>query len=480
MAATLLCWRSDGGARLDDQSLLLLRGQLGSILTGTVFLFVGLSACVIGTIRRRGEFRILEWFGLFIGMYGTRMLVEAASILRVAPNSGWPPAVIVIIDYLLVVPALLFWAELGTGSFRRLSQMGALAGVGIAIVGLGLFFTTGSDGKVRPYNSLLAIGMLLVVGIVAVVPQFSRKFLVIQSRVLAVCMPVIFSVAMYVNLGGLLGFRPLTNLEPPAFALFVCSIGYVAAQKVFANERRLLSIESELEIARRIQTSILPTTIPEVNHLRIAVSYRPMTAVAGDFYEFIQVDQHRVGVLVADVSGHGVPAALIASMIKVAVQSVGSCAHEPAEVLGGLNRILSGQLREQFVSAAYLWVDTEIATAWYSAAGHPPLLCWREGSLERIESNGLLFGVAAESDYPVRGMPLHSGDRFLLYTDGVVEPENAAGDSFGDCKLEQVVRSSQSRSPVEFSSQLLSEIRRWQPASMTQQDDITLIVIDVV
>jgi hypothetical protein len=85
-----------------------------------------------------------------------------------------------------------------------------------------------------------------------------------------------------------------------------------------------------------------------------------MTAVAGDFYEFIPVDQHRVGFLVADVSGHGVPAALIAAMIKVAMQSLVRCAHQPREVLRGLNRILSGQLRAQLVSAAYLWFDMEL------------------------------------------------------------------------------------------------------------------------
>jgi hypothetical protein len=108
-----------------------------------------------------------------------------------------------------------------------------------------------------------------------------------------------------------------------------------------------------------------------------------MTAVAGDFYEFIPVDQNRVGVLVADVSGHGVPAALIEAMIKVAMQSVASCAREPREGLRGL--ILSGQLRGQLISAAYLWLDTETGKALYSAAGHPPLLCWQAGRLERIE-----------------------------------------------------------------------------------------------
>jgi serine phosphatase RsbU (regulator of sigma subunit) len=262
--------------------------------------------------------------------------------------------------------------------------------------------------------------------------------------------------------------------------VFLLSFGYVAVQVAFANERRLLSIENELEVARQLQFSILPTSIPEVRNLRIAVAYRPMTAVAGDFYEFIPVDQKQVGFLVADVTGHGVPAALIASMIKVAMQSVVTCAHDPREVLCGLNRILFGQLHDQFFSAAYLWLDTENLKGLYSAAGHPPLLRWRAGKLERIESNGLLFGVIPDPDYPVCDLQIYSGDRFLLCTDGVIEPENARGDSFGNVRLEQVIRENQSRPPSELSDKLLAEIRHWQPASVSQQDDITLLVIDVV
>jgi sigma-B regulation protein RsbU (phosphoserine phosphatase) len=125
-------------------------------------------------------------------------------------------------------------------------------------------------------------------------------------------------------------------------------------------------------------------------------------------------------------------------------------------------------------------VDTEHGKALYSAAGHPPLLRWRDGRLERIESNGLLFGIVPDPDYPVCDLSIHTGDRFLLCTDGVIEPQNARGDSFGDKKLEEVVRNNQSRPASELSDQLLSEIRLWRPASLAQQDDITLIVIDVV
>jgi len=254
----------------------------------------------------------------------------------------------------------------------------------------------------------------------------------------------------------------------------------VAADKVFRDERRLLALENELAIAREIQASTLPSGVPEIDNLCIYAAYRPMTAVSGDFYEFLPVDPKRLGILVADVSGHGVPAALIAAMMKMAVKSIVPCAHSPGDVLQGLNRMLSGQPRDQFVTAAYLFLETRNYLARYSAAGHPPLLLLRQGTLQRIESNGLVFGVMPEPGYPVCDIPLGPGDRLLLYTDGVLEPQNAGGESFGERRLEQVVRKNQSRPPAELVAQVLSEIRLWQPASLAQQDDITLIVIDIL
>jgi len=207
-----------------------------------------------------------------------------------------------------------------------------------------------------------------------------------------------------------------------------------------------------------------------------------MTAVAGDFYEFLSVDEHRIGFLIADVSGHGVSAALIASMIKVAVQSVAAHAANPAELLRQLGGVLSADLRGQFVSAAYLWIDTEAAIALYSAAGHPPLLHWHaaNSSLERITSNGALFGVPFETEYPVRELPCSPGDRFLLYTDGISEPENEVGEAFAESNLEQIVHDNPSVSADELSRQVLTQLASWQPAATPQQDDLTLIVIEAL
>ncbi len=207
-----------------------------------------------------------------------------------------------------------------------------------------------------------------------------------------------------------------------------------------------------------------------------------MTEVAGDFYEFLPVDKHRIGLLITDVSGHGVPAALIASMIKVAVQSVAAHAANPPELLRQLRNILSGDLRGQFVSAAYLWIDTETGIARYSAAGHPPLFYWRaaDSSLARITSNGALIGVPFETEYPVRELTCSAGDRFLLYTDGISEAENEVGESFGDSKLEGIVHDNPSVSADELSRQILTQLSSWRPASTPQQDDLTLIVIEAL
>ncbi len=151
-------------------------------------------------------------------------------------------------------------------------------------------------------------------------------------------------------------------------------------------------------------------------------------------------------------------------------------------MLGGLNRILSSEAQGQFASAAYVWIDTENRNARYSAAGHPPLLCWRNtrGELQRIQSNGLLLGVEPDSEYPVCSVPLEPSDRFLLYTDGVTETENAAGEEFGNRQLERVVRNNRLQTASELSRQVLSEVQRWRPATVNQQDDITLIVVDVL
>ncbi len=464
------------------QPLVITGDQLLGVIAGTAFVFAGLSACCIAAMRRRSGIRVVLWLGVWSVLYGIQPLAD--SLIAAARMPRWfqvsVPYADVIHNYFVLVVASLAFLELTTGKIRLLMKPVIFAGLAIAVAGMGFFVVTGSRNRLILYNQILATCLLLILVIVVALPGLSRKFLVLPNRgVLAAGMLFFVMEALYVNLARPLGYQTSHFLDDLGFAALLFALGYVAMQRVYANEQHLLSIENELAIAHRIQTSILPGASPELSNLRISAAYRPMTAVAGDFYDFIPVDENRVGVLVADVSGHGVPAALVAGMIKIALQSILPSADDPREVMRGLNRVLSGQLHDQFVTASYLWIDTENHIARYSAAGHPPMLWWRGDKLERIESNGLLFGVMSEPDYPVFEMTINPGDRFLLYTDGVTEPENAGGEPFGDDKLEQVVRRNKSRPQSELVEQLLSEIRQWQPSSMVQQDDITLIVIDV-
>jgi sigma-B regulation protein RsbU (phosphoserine phosphatase) len=472
------------GMNTADAALETLRAQVVDIVLGTIFLSIGATACAIAAIRWRRGVRILVWLGIFCGMFGLQKLVQTPAVLAVLPHAlkSATPYVSTAVMYLLLVSALFAWRELSLGKLRLLIQLEIFAGLAIALAGIGTFVLGGPDDKWMFYNNLLAVFTMLVLLTVVLVPKFS-KFLVISNHRILTAATLIFALeVLYTNLSSVLHYRVLPMVDSLGFAALLFSLGYVALEILFTNERRLLSIETELETARQIQSSILPARVPELENLRIAASYLPMTAVAGDFYQFVRSDNNHLGILVADVSGHGIPAALISSMIKVAMQSVAVHADDPAQVLGGLNRILSSEAHGQFASAAYVWIDTENRNALYSAAGHPPLLRWRNtrGEMQRIESNGLLFGVEPDSEYPVCSVPLEPSDRFLLYTDGVTETENVAGEAFGDRQLERVVRNNRLQPASELSRQVLSELQRWRPAAVNQQDDITLIVVDVL
>jgi hypothetical protein len=182
--------------------------------------------------------------------------------------------------YLAVVFGSLSFLELSLGKMRFLNQAAAFVGLAIAVGGIGFFVLTGSNDKLMLYNNLLEVCLVLVLMTVVAVPRLSRKYFDLPDRrVLATGMFVFTIEALYSNLSRNLGFETLRILDHLGFAILLCSFGYVALQLVFANERRLLSVENELAIAREIQTSILPSGVPEINNLCISAAYRPMTAV---------------------------------------------------------------------------------------------------------------------------------------------------------------------------------------------------------
>jgi sigma-B regulation protein RsbU (phosphoserine phosphatase) len=245
--------------------------------------------------------------------------------------------------------------------------------------------------------------------------------------------------------------------------------------------QRLAAIQNELEMARKIQLSILPREVPRIEGLEIAARYIPMTSVAGDFYDFLPVDEKRFGALVADVSGHGVPAALVASMLKIALGAQAPHASDPARVLHGLNQALCGKFATHFVTAAYLFVDTEQGTVDYAGAGHPPVIFYRrsEGTARAVQQNGLFLGMFPQAKYSGVRVPLEAGDRCAVYTDGVSEAHNGEKEEFGSDRLRELLEASPELPSDAFADRVLGAVTAWTGRSADEghDDDVTLLVI---
>jgi phosphoserine phosphatase RsbU/P len=246
--------------------------------------------------------------------------------------------------------------------------------------------------------------------------------------------------------------------------------------------RQLLYLNNEMEMAQEIQLSILPHQTPTLKGLEIASRYLPMSSVAGDFYDYIVVDEKHVGILVADVSGHGLPAALIASMLKFALAAQSAHASDPALVLAGLNRSMCGQFKHHFVTAVYVFVDMEKNTVSYAGAGHPPLLLWRTSTAcaSEVTENGLLIGMFPKATYSLVEIPLEPGDKFVIYTDGILETRSPSGQEFGADLFKEFLEANHNLNADAFADLLLAELNAWSehPNGEGREDDITLLVID--
>jgi serine phosphatase RsbU (regulator of sigma subunit) len=275
-------------------------------------------------------------------------------------------------------------------------------------------------------------------------------------------------------------FWGLFPLEPFAMLLFMASVGYLVARRMLSSERALVAMSRELELARKIQQSILPRSLPEVPGLEAAACYLPMSQIGGDFYDFDVHHAGRLGLIVADASGHGVPAALVASMVKIAFAAETERIDRPALALANINRTLCDRFEGAYVTAGCAFIDPVGLTLRCSNAGHPaPLLRRRDGRVEAVGEHGLLLAFDPRARYTEAEVSLQPGDRIVFYSDGLIEAANPRDEFFGDARFAQVVTEGAPSSPREFVEHLLRELRAWTGPDTVLQDDVTVVVVDV-
>ena len=449
-----------------DEVLWLFHRDEPFLFLGAAFTTVALLCAAFSLLRRKFD-PLLLWLAAFAFLYGQRLWLETNLLGITLAGKETFLRLRWAVNFLTPVPAFFFFQSAGLIPRRGRPFMFALV-----FLFLGLAITTLMVGRIpllHTINNVLVIGALPWLLLRTYLQgRVSRDFVVMRWGLL--CFVVL---ALWDNTIGDFWLR--TSLEPYGFAVFLCCLGYVAARRALNRDLELGEIQKELELAQRIQLSLLPGTCPSTDAFEIAARYVPMKSVAGDFYDVIAADADHVGLLIADVSGHGVPAALIASMVKMAAVSQRDNAAHPAQLLSGMNRALCGNTQGQYVTAAYVFVDGESKELRYAAAGHPSMMHLRNGMVTEIAENGLLLAAVDDITYTEVVVPLEPGDRLLLYTDGMVEARNAAGAMFGEAALFAALEQSAGLATDVAADRIIASVQQWAPS---QDDDLTLLVCD--
>jgi sigma-B regulation protein RsbU (phosphoserine phosphatase) len=433
---------------------------------GAASVTVGLVVVGFMLVRRRFD-RLLSFFAWFAILYGERLWLKSSMLRLMEPPSHFRLQFDMALSCLVAVPAFLFFQETGLGG-----RAGRVIAYTVCLVEMALIAAVFIGVPISLIGDMNS-GLVIAASLPLLVLAFRQREAGRDVVVFRLGLLIFVGFVLWGNTRNLL--RHSAPEEGYGFALFLCCLGYVAAKRALDRDQQLASLHQELEVAKRIQLSILPTGFPASEHFTVAARYVPMTAVAGDFYEFLSPVGPRTGLFVADVSGHGVPAALIASMVKMAINSQRQHAPRPERLMTGVNEALCGNTQGQFVTAAYVYLDAERGEFCYAAAGHPPMLLLRQGQVSAIEENGLLMGVFSSAAYIATQRALVPGDRLLLYTDGVIEAANGGEEEFGQERLGKLLAASAGMTVKELADRILSTVQDWAP---TQMDDLTVVVCD--
>lgn len=247
-------------------------------------------------------------------------------------------------------------------------------------------------------------------------------------------------------------------------------------QSVEKGAQQLEMQAQEMQRAREIQQSLLPKEIPQLEGFEVAAAWRPAREVSGDYYDVFKLDEHRLGVCIADVVGKGVAAALLMANVQAAVRAYASSAENAAQLCTKVNRLLCENLATgKFVTFLYGVLNNETRTFDYCNAGNVCPVLVSQGTVRSIAVGGAVLGVFPEWQYESANLALGPGDRLLLVTDGITEASDAAEQEFGEEKLAEAALRHSKRTASEISRLLLEEVSAFCDSHF--HDDATLLVI---
>jgi phosphoserine phosphatase RsbU/P len=248
-----------------------------------------------------------------------------------------------------------------------------------------------------------------------------------------------------------------------------------------ALNKKNLQLKSDLALAVDVQKSLLPKDFPTDLPINFFPKYLPSKYIGGDFYDIIRLDKDRLGIIISDVSGHGVAAAFITAMFKSAFSQCAPGSLSPAWTLSELNRLLGESIHtDHYVTAFYAIFDLKAMEMTYSNAGHPrQLLCRGDGQVGELGTKGFFIGMFKDTEFEEKKIAIKPGDRFFFFTDGIIEIQNEEGVQFGKDGLKAIVQANPGLNIKHLSDVVLSELMMYMKETAFP-DDITLLITEIM
>jgi serine phosphatase RsbU (regulator of sigma subunit) len=237
--------------------------------------------------------------------------------------------------------------------------------------------------------------------------------------------------------------------------------------------------EQDLDQAREIQERLLPKRIPQIRGLDIAGAWNPAAVVSGDYFDVIKFGDTKIGVCICDVVGKGISAALLMANLQASFRAFASELVSPGAVVSKLNDVICNNIAsDKFVTFCYCILDVNKVSLTYASAGHwPPVLVRRSGETLSLRDGGPPLGLFPDHSYENIELQLESGDRLVLYTDGLTEARNASGIEFGEHNVARIGNENMRLSAAEMLETLRREVTTF--CNGTFDDDLTLVVVTV-
>lgn len=249
----------------------------------------------------------------------------------------------------------------------------------------------------------------------------------------------------------------------------------------------ILSLNEDLEIAKNIQDAIIPKTFPRSDVINVSTSYLPVEGLGGDYYDVIEISENKLAFVIADVSGHGVPSALIASMAKVLFVNHSRNNLHAGEIIKSINEELCYSIRAGeyptafYLTAFYGIIDFETGILEYTSAGHNNVYLLRKNNdLTALSANGPIIGVFDGIKYTKNTEKLEMGDKLILLTDGILEAVNKEGELFGEQRFKDAILKNAGMKAKELVNVVMEKVDEFSNEDADMIDDRTLVIVDIV